>query len=41
MGWYKITGTVNYADERGVRTAVLKASSITPSLRPKDQRATF
>ena len=41
MGWYKITGTVNYADERGVRTAVLKASSISPSLRPKDQRATF
>ena len=41
MGWYKITGTVNYADERGVRTAVLKASSMAPSLRPKDQRATF
>ena len=40
MGWYKITGTVNYADERGVRTAVLKASSMAPSLRPKDQRAT-
>jgi uncharacterized membrane protein YcgQ (UPF0703/DUF1980 family) len=41
MGWYKIKGTVEYAEERGVRTAVIKAKGIEPSLRPKDLRATF
>lgn len=41
MGWYKIKGTVEYAEERGVRTAVIKAKGMEPSLRPKDLRATF
>ena len=41
MGWYKITGTIDYVDERGVRTALLRATDMQPSLRPKDLRATF
>lgn len=41
MGWFKIKGTIDYADERGVSVAVLKGTEAQPSLRPKEQRTLF
>ena len=41
MGWYKLTGTLDYMEEKGVTTAVLKATAAEPTLRPKEQRTLF
>jgi uncharacterized membrane protein YcgQ (UPF0703/DUF1980 family) len=41
MGWYVITGKLEFTRERGMKMAVLKATSLTPTLRPPDQRMTW
>lgn len=41
MGWYRLTGKIDYVEEKGVTTAVLKASAFEPTLRPKEQRTLF
>ena len=41
MGWFKLTGQIDYVEERGIPVAVLRASSAQPSLRPKEQRSLF
>lgn len=41
MSWYKITGHLEMTQERGMKVARIKASSLTPSLRPADQRTIF
>lgn len=41
MGWYTITGKLEFTRERGMKMAKLKAKSLTPTLRPKDQKPTF
>ena len=41
MGWYKLTGNIDYMEEKGVTTAVLKATGSEATLRPKEQRTLF
>ena len=41
MGWYRLTGKIDYAEEKGVTTAVLKATASEATLRPKEQRTLF
>ena len=41
MGWYRLTGKIDYMEEKGVTTAVLKASASEATLRPKEQRTLF
>lgn len=41
MGWFKLKGTIDYVQERGIPVAILRAIDATPSLRPKDQRTLF
>lgn len=41
MGWFKLKGTIDYVQERGIPVAILRATDATPSLRPKDQRTLF
>lgn len=41
MGWYRIAGKLDYIQERGVMTALLKAEDIQPAVRPKSQRMLF
>lgn len=41
MGWYKITGIIDYVDEKGGTSSILHATSAAPALRPKDQRTLF
>jgi uncharacterized membrane protein YcgQ (UPF0703/DUF1980 family) len=41
MGWFKLTGQIDYVEERGIPLAILRASSAQPSLRPKEQRSLF
>ena len=41
MGWFKLTGQIDYVEERGIPVAVLRATSAQPSLRPKEQRSLF
>lgn len=41
MGWYRITGKIDYVEERGVTIAVLRADSMQPTVRPRDQRMLF
>lgn len=41
MGWYKVAGTLDYREERGVSTAVMSAKSVTPTIRPRDQQTMF
>ncbi|MDB6069862.1 MAG: hypothetical protein JWL81_1033 [Verrucomicrobiales bacterium] len=41
MGWFKLKGTIDYVQERGIPVAILRATGATPSLRPKDQRTLF
>lgn len=41
MGWYRLTGKIDYVEEKGVTTAVLKAGAAEPTLRPKEQRTLF
>jgi uncharacterized repeat protein (TIGR03943 family) len=37
MGWYKVTGTVEYREINGAQTTVFKADSLTPSKPPRQQ----
>ena len=41
MGWFKLTGKIDYVEERGIPVAILRASGAQPSLRPKEQRSLF
>lgn len=41
MGWYKLTGKVDYTVEKNAGASVLLATSAQPTLRPKDQRSLF
>ncbi|MES2706146.1 MAG: hypothetical protein V4726_06020 [Verrucomicrobiota bacterium] len=41
MGWYKLTGKVDYTVEKNAGASVLRAVSAQPTLRPKDQRTLF
>ena len=41
MGWYKLTGKLDYTEERGVQVALLRVAEAQPTLRPKDQRTLF
>ncbi len=41
MGWFKLTGKLDYVEERGIPVAVLRATAAQPSLRPKEQRTLF
>ncbi|MGI8602708.1 MAG: TIGR03943 family putative permease subunit [Verrucomicrobiales bacterium] len=37
MNWYKVAGTIEYRDENGTPTAVLKAKSVTSEKPPRNQ----
>ena len=37
MGWYKVTGTVEYREINGAQTTVFKAASLSPSKPPRQQ----
>ncbi len=37
MGWYKVTGTVEYRDINGMQTTILKATSLEPTKPPRQQ----
>ena len=41
MGWYKLTGKIDYIEEKGVTTAVLIATASEATLRPREQRTLF
>lgn len=41
MGWYTVTGKLEFTRERGMKMALLKAKSLTPTLRPSDQRTIY
>jgi hypothetical protein len=38
MGWYKIVGSIEYVEERGLNTAQLKVTRVTPTVRPREPR---
>ena len=35
MGWYKVTGKVDFLDERGGKVTVIRVTEMTPTTRPK------
>ncbi len=37
MGWYKVTGKVEYRDENGTSTAVIKATKLDTEKPPRNQ----
>jgi len=37
MGWYKVTGSIEYREINGSQTTVFKAGSVTPSKPPRQQ----
>ncbi len=37
MGWYKVTGTVEYREINGTQTTILKATSLEPTKPPRQQ----
>lgn len=41
MGWFKLTGKLEYTEERGIPVARLRATAAQPSLRPKEQRTLY
>lgn len=41
MGWYRVTGKIDYVEERGIPVAVLRATGAQSTLRPKEQRTLF
>ena len=38
MGWYEITGKLEFTRERGMKMALLKATGLKATIRPADQR---
>jgi len=41
MGWYNITGKLEFTRERGMKMAMLKATNLTATVRPPEQRMPF
>ncbi len=41
MGWYRLTGKIDYLEEKGATIAVLRATAAEATLRPKEQRTLF
>ena len=41
MGWFRLTGKIDYVEERGIPLAVLRATDALPTLRPREQRTLF
>ena len=41
MGWYTVVGKLEFTRERGMKMAKLSAKSLTPALRPSDQKPTY
>jgi hypothetical protein len=39
MGWFRITGKIDYVEERGVSVALLRAVAAQPTIRPKSQNS--
>jgi uncharacterized repeat protein (TIGR03943 family) len=41
MGWYTVTGTLEFTQERGITVAQIRAKSLKAALRPAGQRTIF
>jgi len=41
MGWYSVTGKIEFMHERGIKVARVKASGIQPTVRPAPQGMSF
>jgi uncharacterized membrane protein YcgQ (UPF0703/DUF1980 family) len=41
MGWYNIVGKLEFTRERGMKMAILKATTLTATMRPPEQRTIF
>ena len=35
MGWYQVTGTIDFLDERGGKITVIKVTDMAPTTKPK------